>query len=215
MAETTRAVEATEYAVAENAAKAFNEYLKGKPYEFAYLQDTLGFNPASANEITYAPVPFVPGGVFDPLGGSRPLVIADNRHSTLAAVKRNALADTAAGRASADLAQKMGPITANPLRGMNPNVAAAAGKIYSRVAGDLNRDVTGQQAAVGRAYFENAMGIKGSADATQAGMAADAVRRNMTDAETSYTNSASTRSAIASGAGMAAGFASDYMKNNK
>jgi hypothetical protein len=91
---------AQEYALAETSAKAFNEYLRGKPAEMEYVKDTLGFSPIETNKA------------------------ADMSAAGLA--KRGELSTAAKGAASADIAQKMSPAVANPTRALTPTTAAAA-----------------------------------------------------------------------------------------
>jgi hypothetical protein len=72
----------------------------------------------------------------------------------------------------------------------------------SKVGSDINRDVTAQQAAVGKAYVEGSMGLATSANAAQAGLAADAVEKNITQAESNYVGNVSTMKSVAGMAGL-------------
>lgn len=113
------------------------------------------------------------------------------------------------GEAAVDLAQ-MTPAVSNPNAvngGMSPTGSMRLAGRRAKVMTDLSQDAVSQQAAGKKAFVENAMGLQSSADTAQAGMAADAVRRNITSAEADYESSTAGTRSLTSLAGAGAGMA--------
>ena len=152
-----------EAANTEVAVKQWDEFLKTKPVEAAYLED-VNRDPSEK-------------------------------------------AQAVQGQAVADLAQKMPVVTRpdGPNRGMSPGGMVTTAATGARVEDAINRDAVAQQAAGRKTFLENAMGIQSSANTATAGLAEDAVKRELTNAQADYTNSASTTSALSSLAGAGAG----------
>lgn len=147
-----------EHAQAETAAKMFNEYLRGKGVEKAYLAD-ISANPALA-------------------------------------------AAAAKGTAATDLALKLPATTrAAPASGMSPTAIIKGAQIRSKIGSDLDTNAVTQQAAGRKTYVENAMGVQSTADTAQSGLANEAVKRNLNEAESQQRSAQAGMSAVSSLAG--------------
>lgn len=115
-------------------------------------------------------------------------------------------ANAVQGEAAADLAAKT-PVVTNPNQNVNPTgMAKLAGK-RSKIMNDLSQDSVAQKSAGMKTYVENALGVQSSANTAQTGMAADAVERNITKAESDYETKTAGVGAVASLAGAGASLA--------
>lgn len=125
-----------------------------------------------------------------------------------------ALTEAAKGKAAVDLSG----MTAKAL-GNTPNVTGdGAGMMRlsaqrAKIGNELGQDAISQQAAGRKSYIENAMGMQSTANTAQAGLAADAVARNTSQAEADYTSSAANAGAFAGMAGAAAGAGRAYLNS--
>ncbi len=118
------------------------------------------------------------------------------------------------GEAATDLAEQA-PVTSmpnGPNGGMSPAAVMRSAKIREKSMNDLQEGAVGQKAAGEAAYLENAMGMQATADTAQAGLARDAVSRNIADAEADYSSHAATVGSLASLAGAGAGMAYGSMR---
>lgn len=158
----------------ENAyvsADQYNEYLKGKPLETAYLDD---------------------------------IMQSPDNYAT--AVK---------GEANADIAQKTPTVAVRPGMGMNTPALIRNQEMKGSVMGAIDRDAIAQNAATKKGAVENAMGFQTTVNSARTGMAADAVSKGITNMQNDYTDSASTKSSIATLSGMGAGMAIDKARSMK
>lgn len=115
-------------------------------------------------------------------------------------------ADAVKGEAAVDMAVST-PAMVDPTRGVNPTGMAKLAGRRAKVMGDIDQDAVSQKAAGMKTYVENAMGIQSTANTAQAGMAEDAVRRNIDKSQAEYNSDAAGASSMASLAGTGAGMA--------